>query len=279
MLKVEENQGVTCLEGNVVSSGIKLGTVYAFLVDGMLVDTGPQIIESEFTSYLLEQSFELVTLTHSHEDHSGNAPWIQKTKQVPIYIHPLGVEICAQASPYPKYRQLTWGVREKFRAIPLGETIQTQTRQWRVIYTPGHAEDHVSLLDEGTGRLFSGDLFVTPRTKVIMDSESIPVIMNSIRTLLKYGFESMFCCHAGYIPNGKEMLIKKLEYLENLYGEVENLYKKGLSIEEIKHKLFPKDYPIIRFSSGEWDSLHIISSIAAHFELEKDKSCSFPETL
>ncbi|WP_462413064.1 MBL fold metallo-hydrolase [Neobacillus sp. Marseille-QA0830] len=266
MIKVEVNQDVICIEGSVVNSGRKLGTVYAFLVDGMLVDTGPQIIESDFTSFFQDQNFELVTLTHSHEDHSGNASWIQKTKQVPIYVHPLGVGICAKASPYPKYRQLAWGVREEFQALTLGGTIESQTRQWKVIYTPGHAEDHVSLLDQDTGVLFSGDIYVNPRTKVIMDSESIPVIMNSIRTLLSHDFDSMFCCHAGYIPNGKTMLKKKLEYLENLSGEVEVLYKEGLSAEELKQKLFPKQYPIIHVSSGQWDSLHIITSILSNIQ-------------
>lgn len=145
--------------------------------------------------------------------------------------------------------------------MPLGDVIQSNSQEWKVIYTPGHADDHVSLLHEETGRLFSGDLFVSKKTKVIMDSESIPVIIDSIRKLLSYDFQSLFCCHAGYIQDGKGMLKQKLDYLENLSGEVGKLHMEGRSIDEMNQLLFPKKYPIIAISEGQWDSKHIISSI------------------
>ncbi len=266
MINVVTNEDVICIDGNVQRSGIKVGTVYSFLVDGMLIDTGTQCLEAELIPIYEHQSFDLVTLTHSHEDHSGLAPWIQRHKNVPIYVHPKGINICAQHCPYPKYRQLTWGVRTPFDALPLGDEIQSRSQEWKVIYTPGHADDHVSFFHEQTGRLFSGDLFVTTRTKVIMDSESIPIIINSIRTLLRFDFQSLFCGHSGYIKDGKSMLKQKLDYLENLSGEVGKLHKEGCSIDEIAQMLFPKKYPIIAFSEGEWDSRHIISSIVSSIE-------------
>ena len=261
MLNMFTNEDVICVEGNIQSSGIILGTVYSFLVDGMLIDTGPQCLEKELIPIYEDLSFELVTLTHSHEDHSGLAPWIQTNRNVPIYVHPKGIGICAEYCPYPKYRQLTWGVRSAFDALPLGENIQSRSQEWKIIYTPGHAEDHVSFFHEESGRLFSGDLFVTSRTKVIMDSESIPVIIQSIRTLLNYDFQALFCCHGGYIKDGKSKMIQKLNYLENLSGEVNNLYREGRSIDEITQLLFPKKYPIIAFSEGQWNTRHIIASI------------------
>ncbi|WP_225435167.1 hypothetical protein [Bacillus aerolatus] len=104
---------------------------------------------------------------------------------------------------------------------------------------------------------------MAPKTKVIMDSESIPVIMDSIRTLLSYDFGPMFCSHAGYIQDGKKMLKQKLNYLENLCEEVKDFHKQGLSINEINKKLFPRKYPIVEVSGGQWDSIHIISSIVS----------------
>jgi endoribonuclease LACTB2 len=265
MLNVLTNEDVLCIEGNVQQSGLKLGTVYSFLVDGMLIDTGPQCLETELIPIYENLSFEIVTLTHSHEDHTGLAPWIQKQKNVPIYVHPKGVNICAEPYPYPKYRQLTWGKRTPFQPLPLGDVIHSRSQEWKVIYTPGHADDHVSFYHEKSGRLFSGDLFVTPKTKVIMDSESIPVIIDSIRRLLSFDFQALFCCHAGYIKDGKSMMKQKLDYLENLSGEVGNLHRQGRSIDEIAQMLFPKKYPIISFSEGQWDSKHIVASIVLSF--------------
>lgn len=261
MIDVFEKEGVICVEGTIEQAGQKGRPVYTFLIDGMLIDTGPKHLEADLTPFYEEHSIDLVTLTHSHEDHTGTASHFQEKGNVPIYIHPLGIRTCRASCPYPKYRQMAWGVRNPFDALPIGDTVQSRSKEWKVIHTPGHAADHISLLDEETGRLFSGDLFVSPKTKVIMDSESIPVTIKSIRKLLSYDFGSMFCCHAGYIPDGRTMLNQKLEYLENLSEEVKYLYTEGLSVAEIDQKLFPKKYPITAVSEGEWDSLHIVSSI------------------
>ncbi|MFS0749481.1 MBL fold metallo-hydrolase [Oceanobacillus sp. 1P07AA] len=257
MLEIYDKENITCVE----MTAPKMSKVFIFLVDGMLVDTGPQRFESELIDFYKNITFDSVVLTHNHEDHTGTAPWIQDHLNVPIYLHSKGIELCSDDTPYPKYRQLTWGVRRPFKPIAVKDMVQSQKKEWEVIYTPGHANDHICLLDKQSGTLFSGDLFVSSKTKVIMKDESIPQIMNSIRTILSYDIRSIFCCHAGYVPNGKEKLKQKLDYLENLYGEIKFLYEKGSSIEEIHSKLFPKNYSIIAVSNGEWDSMHIVTSI------------------
>jgi endoribonuclease LACTB2 len=57
------------------------------------------------------------------------------------------------------------------------------------------------------------------------------------------------------------MLKRKLDYLENISAEIIYLHNHGYSIEEISQKLFPKKYPIIIFSEGEWNSFNIIRSV------------------
>src|SRR5699024_1151351 len=125
---------------------------------------------------------------------------------------------------------------------------RSRQKEWQVIHTPGHSDDHVALFDEETGRLFSGDLFVTPKPKVIMKTESVPTIKSSIRSLLELDFTSMFCSHSGYIENGRTMMQEKLNYLETLTAEVTELYEWGDTAIEINEKLFPKKYAIIEVS-------------------------------
>ena len=258
MLKVYEKENVICAEGTIESIGQK---VFVFLVDGMLIDAGPENLKEDLISFYKSQSFDLVALTHSHEDHTGTAAWIQENISLPLYIHPKGIAICREPGSYPKYRQITWGRREAFTAKPLQDTIRSRTLEWQVLYTPGHAEDHVSFFNEDTGILFSGDLYVAPKTKVSMKSESVPQIMDSIRLLLSHDFKHLFCSHAGFIANGREMLKKKLEFLEKLTNDVKTLDADGLSIEEIDQKLFPETYPIVTFSDHEWDSIHMVRSV------------------
>ncbi|MFC3040734.1 MBL fold metallo-hydrolase [Virgibacillus xinjiangensis] len=270
MIEAYERENVTCIEGTIERSGRNNGKIYCFMTDGLLIDTSAPCLESELIPFYENNVFDQVVLTHSHEDHTGTAAWIQANQEVPIHVHEKGIRTCEEGCNYPKYRQMAWGIRQPFRPSPLGATISSRNHEWKVIYTPGHANDHISLLDEETGRLFTGDLYVSPKTKVIMNTESIPVIMDSIRTLLRFDFGPIYCCHAGYIENGKEMLQKKLMYLEDLSEEVKSLHRQGQSAMEIKEKLFPKTYPIIGISEGEWDSLHIITSIISGFTAEND---------
>lgn len=258
MIEVYQKENVVCVEGTIESFGRK---VYVYLVDGMLVDTGPEKLQDELIRFYKEYPVELVALTHSHEDHTGTAAWIQEHLSIPIYLQSQSIRLCEQTGDYPEYRQQTWGGRKAFQALPLPETIRSRSQEWTVISTPGHADDHVSFLNGKTGQLFSGDLFVAPKTKVIMDSESIPLIMDSLRKLLQYDFDSLFCSHSGYFENGREMIEKKLHNLENLTLKVRSLSEDGLSVDEIKQKIFPLDYPIIGFSENQWDSRHIVRSI------------------
>lgn len=266
MIEVYEKEGVSCVEATLTRSNRSASKVYLFLVDGMLIDTGPQNLEDELIPFYRKNSIDNVVLTHSHEDHTGTAAWLQNEGKLPVFIHSKGITACEESCSYPKYRQIAWGVRQKFNPLPLGEKIQSRSKEWKVIYTPGHSDDHVALFHEETGRLFSGDLFVTPKPKVVMKSESISKVKDSIRKLLIYNFQSMFCSHAGYIPDGKEMLREKLIYLESLTEKVKKLYMQGDSPIEIDKKLFPKRYRIIDVSEGEWDSLNIISSVISDIE-------------
>jgi glyoxylase-like metal-dependent hydrolase (beta-lactamase superfamily II) len=186
--------------------------------------------------------------------------------QVPIYIHDKGVASCSQKADYPLYRQRTWGIREPFCAHALGKSFHSRTLDWKVLETPGHARDHIALVHEKTGRLFAGDLFLGVKTKVILREESIPTLMDSIRLVLSHDFQAMYCAHAGYIADGKAMLQKKLDYLESLTGEILLLHGKGMGADEINSRLFPLNLPIIEASGGEFDSLHIVTSVLAGHE-------------
>ena len=256
---------VVCANGSIESQVINMN-VYSFEVDGILIDTGAQSLLNEFKPFLQTADFDKVVFTHIHEDHTGCASWIEENRKVPQYIHPISVKNCADPEDYPQYRHIVWGDRAPFHALPLGKTFESRTTTWDVIETPGHATDHLAFYNRKTKTLFSGDLYVKNTTKVVLRDESIPQIIRSIERVLTYDFNDVFCCHAGYLANGRALFQDKLEILKNLVSEVTSLYMSGLTAEEIKDKLFPKKYPITQFSDGEWDSLHIVTSIIAEYE-------------
>lgn len=255
-----EKHNVTYLNGKITFQGVSLN-VYSYLVDGVLIDTGAQSLYKHFKPFIDSADFDQVFITHFHEDHTGCASYIEKTKKVPIYLDEKTMDHCAKRAHYPLYRQFFWGRRKPFHAQKMKEELQSRNARWDSIPTPGHAVDHHAYLNRETGQLFTGDLYVMERTKVILEEESIPAIIQSLKRVLTYDFQEVFCNHAGFVRDGRKALQRKLNYLLGIQQEVLTLQNQGDTPEAICQKLFPKKFPIIKFSRGEWDSIHIVRSI------------------
>jgi endoribonuclease LACTB2 len=252
--------GVQAGNGTVAFQGVKLN-VHCFVVDGVLIDTGAASLEKEFQPFFKRQDIDQVVITHFHEDHTGCASFLQKELNLPIYMNDMKLDYCKRKPDYPLYRKVFWGKRRPFHAIAIGKTFSSRNAIWDVIDTPGHAIDHLAFLNRETGQLFTGDLYCQEKTKVILREESIPTIIDSLSRVLTYDFGEVFCCHAGFLKDGRGALQRKLDYLLELQANIIKLYEDGLSPIQISHNLFPKKYPITLLSSGEWNSLHIIHSI------------------
>ncbi|QQZ07671.1 MBL fold metallo-hydrolase [Heyndrickxia vini] len=261
----ESVNGVQIGNGSIAFQGVKLN-VHCFSLDGVLIDTGAKSLEKEFIPFFKQLEVQQIVMTHYHEDHTGCAALLQKELQVPLLMNDMMIEYCAKEPDYPLYRQLYWGRRRPFRAESIGDSFSSANASWKVIKTPGHSQDHLAFLNSETGQLFTGDLYCQEKTKVVLREESIPDIINSLQKVLTYDFTDVFCCHAGYLNDGRSALKRKLEYLLDLQGKILDLYDEGKTSKQINEILFPRKYPIIRFSFGEWNSLHIINSVLEEYQ-------------
>ncbi|MBT2574324.1 MBL fold metallo-hydrolase [Bacillus sp. ISL-51] len=246
--------------GSIQFLSVKLN-VYSYVMDGILIDSGAQSLAPLFQQFFQTQSFDGLYCTHIHEDHTGGCAWLQKQRNIPIYLNQLSVSEAAESGKYPLYRKVFWGTRQPFYAQECPETFSSRRYSWETIFTPGHSRDHTAFLNRSTGQLFSGDLYVSRKTKVVMETESIPQMIKSIEYILTFDFKEMFCCHAGYIEDGKDILRQKLNNLHEVTDQVRQLHEKGMPADEIHQLLFPRKYPITFFSKGQWDSKHIVTSI------------------
>ena len=266
MFKVETSvreschAGVDCAYGVITLPGTKM-SVYSFYIDGLLIDTGSPLLLNDYIPIFMNKPIDQVVLTHYHEDHAGGAKWIQDHLSIPIYIHESSVQTCREPFHYPEYRKLAWGQTESFQANPLPYSFSSRKETWETIHTPGHTQDHVSFYNHDRKALFSGDLYVLTRTKVILAEEDITQTMASLKKTLAYDFEVVYCSHAGYLPNGRKRLTDKLHYLEEVEEKIIRLHESGMDAKSINMELFPKQYPITIVSDGEWDSNHIVTSI------------------
>lgn len=248
------------INGFVKFQSVRLN-VHCFEIDGVLIDTGAASLLEEFKAFFSTIDIDQVMLTHYHEDHTGGAHFLQSEYNLPVFMNDTRIEECTIKANYPLYRKLFWGTRKPFEAQPLEDSFTSRTGRWKVIPTPGHTNDHTSFLNEETGQLFTGDLYVTPKTRVVLREENIPQIISSLELAISLDFQEVYCNHAGYIENGKDALQQKLNFLKELSVKIELLADEGMTPSEISKQLFEKKYPITKLSLGEWNAAHIVTSV------------------
>lgn len=138
----------------------------------VLIDTGPGSTLGNLKSALAIQGIKLehithVLLTHIHLDHAGAAGWLAR-QGAQIYVHPIGAphllnpeKLLASARRiYGERMDDLWG---KFLSVPATNLLEVQDGaeiaigniRIMALYTPGHADHHVSYFVQDT--CFSGD--------------------------------------------------------------------------------------------------------------------------
>src|SRR5436190_10612896 len=127
--------------------------VSAYVVRGVMIDTGFHRVCDELTSAIASLDVEGVIVTHWHEDHAGNVAALARLG-MPICLAP-ETESTLRAQPEIQlYRRSIWG-----RPPALESTVVPFAPSgFECIHTPGHSEDHHVVWDAETGTLFSGDL-------------------------------------------------------------------------------------------------------------------------
>ncbi|HPF21147.1 MAG TPA: MBL fold metallo-hydrolase [Syntrophomonas sp.] len=235
--------------------------VHLFLVEGLLIDCGPEIMKGPIRKFLQDKHIAQVALTHLHEDHSGMAAWMQRHHHVPVYLHEKVIPEARQKGKYPLYRHITWGKRPAFDPLPMPNRLVTDKYSFDVIDAPGHMRYHHVFHEKNQGWLFSGDLYLgTKPVGACFDDNMLDTIA-SLKAILTLDFDTIFCAHSGVVENGKAMFQKKLDYLLGIQTKVRALRQQGLDNHAIDKRLYPHKLPVTTFTRGEWSSYHLVNTI------------------
>jgi glyoxylase-like metal-dependent hydrolase (beta-lactamase superfamily II) len=141
--------------------------IAAFLVDGCLVDPGPESSLENLLAALGDERPERILLTHIHLDHAGGTgALVRRWPDLEVWVHERGAPhvhdpaklISSASRLYGDDMERLWGEivpvpQENLKVLTGGERIG----DWTVAYTPGHASHHVSYLHEPSGTAFTGD--------------------------------------------------------------------------------------------------------------------------
>ncbi len=263
MLKVNRLGEVVQLMMGREMEGTVLYWTAAYLVDGLLIDTGCAYTVEELGGFLEKQEVELVVNSHHHEDHIGANAFIKQQLGLEIYAHPLAIPLIKNGFPLLEYQEMVWGYPELTEVQPLPETIRTKHYSFEVIETPGHSLDHIVLFEREKGWCFSGDLFVSENLKVLRADEDINGIIASLEKLMALPAEelTLYTSLGRVVPDGKRAMASFLEYLRDLRQKVAGLAGESLTAPEIRDHIFGRETQMAPLTGGHFSVLNLVEQL------------------
>jgi glyoxylase-like metal-dependent hydrolase (beta-lactamase superfamily II) len=130
--------------------------------------------------------------------------------------------------------------------------------KWRILPSPGHSPDHISLYNEEKGVIFSGDNVLNMRSTWLGPPESnIEDYLGTIRQIQNLpNLKLILPSHGDVITNPKETLSAILHRMkereEQLLKAIKQHSVKGLSPENLIKIIYPKEKKIIKIIARDW---------------------------
>jgi len=153
---------------------------------------------------------DIIILTHSHWDHTQGVPFLRKKASQ----QQKDIEIMASERALPLLEDQSWNeilTEGPFKSIkdvtPLreGDTVDLGGITLKIYDVPGHAKDHIAILDEKSKNIFVGDaigvktgdqFFIPPFQPPYWDRDEF---YNSVNKLKEIDYDSLCLAHFGYI--------------------------------------------------------------------------------
>jgi glyoxylase-like metal-dependent hydrolase (beta-lactamase superfamily II) len=239
----------------------------AYRVGKILIDSGCAHCADELVQHLSPISdLTQIVNTHTHEDHIGaNGKLQHKYKDLNILAHPLALPVLQDPrgkQPLQPYRQVFWGLPEPSFGTPLTdqEIIRSNGYSFNVIYTPGHSIDHICLYETNREWLFSGDLFVGGKDRALREGYDIWEIIKSLKGIASLPVKWLFPGSARTRENPQAEIYAKIDYLEQLGGEILYYNEQGWSESRIAKKILGTPMRVEWITLGHFSRRHLIRS-------------------
>lgn len=232
--------------------------VSAYLVHGVLVDSGFPHAHHELSRFLNERPILGAMLTHYHEDHAGNAQLLAE-RGIPLAMHEATRQRLEQAEKIRLYRRVVWGTPPRLTSESRGFSSETPLE---FVCTPGHTMDHQVVWDPGRATVFSGDLWLGVRATIMHENEDPYCIIESLRTVLALSPERMFDAHRGPVREPIAALTAKIGYLEDTIAAIRAKHAAGWSDRAILRHLLGGDEPVALASGGEYARMNFVRAVS-----------------
>jgi glyoxylase-like metal-dependent hydrolase (beta-lactamase superfamily II) len=251
---------------------IKMGREYegrvlywtaAYLVDGLLIDTGCPHTSAELTAFLGDQHLDLAANTHHHEDHVGANHQLPQQFKTPIMASRESAPLIGQSPKLLPYQELVWGHPVPTVVDILPDHLETENYRFNVIETPGHCTGHVAFVETTRGWCFTGDLFISREPKAMRPEEDIYEIVRSMKKLAGLQTEKLilFTGLGNVVEDGKAALQSCIDYIRGLSERAKALERQGHSASVMVNHLFGRESVLAGLTDGHISSENVVHAL------------------
>ena len=237
--------------------------VSAYLVRGMLIDTGMRHCERELLIALTELRPRAIIVTHWHEDHAGNAAVL--AEKYPTLMPDYTQRKLRERQQVKLYRHFTWGRPKKLVA----QLQPFDPAPLLLVPTPGHSPDHHVVFDPQTATLFSGDLWLGVKVRVMGATENPYEIIDGLTTAIALNPVRMFDAHRGLVENPVGMLTAKRAWLLDTCAEIERRLTVGQSESQILNEVLDGEERTAYVSQGEYSRRNLVRVVKKHSPMHR----------
>jgi len=258
MLVATKHGPVTRLKMSSRSSRLAGLDVSAYVIRGVMIDTGLPRAWGDLEKVLPELQLRGAIVTHEHEDHAGNAPRLAAIG-VPLCLDPRTEQTLRSRPQILPYRRIVWGRPEALA----GNVIPFAPAPLEFVATPGHSEDHHAVWDPETESLFSGDLWLGVRSRAMHHHEEPHRIIESLKRVLALRPRHLFDAHRGDVSTPIDAIEAKISWMTETIGEIERRVDEGWSDRAILRETLGGEERSAYVSAGEYARMNFVRAVRA----------------